>query len=204
MLVRSNTFPFLLLFRSNYSLLLHLSFSPVRIYLRPNARRSLSHFDVSCRSIISRARGLCARVKILTYFNDSNGLSYIHVWLAYVEPVHAYLHIVAFHSVSYCPLCMYILSKNSALLAPLDKRQDTRRWLLAFFRKCRRLLPRICCTRKSWCSQTWLKLDWKRVPIIDRRTSCGDISCNYIYIYMYLNLPGNVYRDILIRRCFPG
>lgn len=188
MLVRWNRFPFLLLFRSNYSLLLRLSFSPVRIYLRPNTRRSFFHFDVPCRSIISRARGLCARIKILTYFNDSNGLSYIRVWLAYVEPVHAYLHIVAFHSVSYCPLCMYILSKNSALLAPLDKRQDTRRWLLAFFRKCRRLLPRTCCTRKSWCSQTWLKLDWKRVPIIDRRTSCGDISYNY----MYLNLPGNV------------
>lgn len=91
---------------------------------------------------------------------------------------------------------VYFIQEQRALLAPLDKRQDTRRWLLAFFRKCRRLLPRTCCTGKSWYSQTWLKLDWKRVPIIDRRASLYcDISCNY----MHLNLPGNVELSCLSR-----
>lgn len=77
------------------------------------------------------------------------------------------------------------------------KTQDLGFWL--FFRKCRGLLPRTRCTRKSWCSRTWLKLDWKRVPIIDRRTSRGDISCNIFksswkWIYR-ISWSGDVFLD---------
>lgn len=119
--------------RTTLSFFISLSILSFRIYLRSNARRSLSHFDVPRRGYnFTWSRPLLYRsVKILTYFNDSNGLSYIRVRLAYVDacarlPSHCCLSLGFLPS----PLCMYILSKKQRVIG--SARQTSRHKTLAF------------------------------------------------------------------------